>query len=68
MKQFHHEKFGGFRFGEDILDAFFSGILNTHKIHEDLWIMVRFLLTSSHGQAAVGRFFFSVNREALHQM
>ena len=30
MKQFHHEKFAGFKFEEDRLDAFFYDVLNTH--------------------------------------
>ena len=29
MKQFHHEKCAGFKFGEDRLDAFFCAVLNT---------------------------------------
>ena len=31
MKQFHSEKFAGFKFGEDRLDAFFYHVLNTQK-------------------------------------
>ena len=47
IKQFHHEKFAGFKFGDDRLDAFFSGVLNTQKTYEDLWTTVKFLLTLS---------------------
>ena len=64
MKQFHHEKCVGFEFGEDRLDAFFYDVLNTQKTYENLWTTVKFLLTLSHGQAAVERG-FSVNKEAL---
>ena len=58
MKQFHHEKFACFKFGEDRLDAFFYDVLNIQKTCEDLWT------TLSHGQAAVERG-FSVNKNAL---
>ena len=64
MKQFHHEKCACFSFVENILDAFFFDVLNTQKTYEDLWTTVKFLLTLSHGQAAVARG-FSVNKEAL---
>ena len=56
MKLFHHEKFAGFKFGEDRLDVFFYDVLNTQKTYEYLWTTGKFLLTSSHGQAAVERF------------
>ena len=36
MKQFHHEKFAGFKFGEGRLDAFFCDVLNTQETYEDL--------------------------------
>ena len=52
-----------FKFGEERLDAFFCDVLNTQKTFEDLWTTVKFLLTLSHGQAAVERG-FSVNKEA----
>ena len=64
MKQFHHEKFAGFKFGEDRLDAFFYDVLNTQKTCEDCWTTIVFLLTLSHSQAAVERG-FSRNKEAL---
>ena len=35
MKQFHWEKFAGFKFGEDRLDAFFCDVLNTKKTYEE---------------------------------
>ena len=53
MKQFHQQEFAGFKVGEDRLDAFFYDVLNTEKTYEDLWTTVKFLLTLSHGQAAV---------------
>ena len=31
MKQFYHEKFAGFKFGEDRLDAFLCDVLNTQQ-------------------------------------
>ena len=55
MKQFHHEKFAGFKFGEDRLDTFFSDVLSTQKTYKDLWTAGRFLLKLSHGQASVER-------------
>ena len=64
MKQFHHDKFASFKFGQDRLDDFFYNILNTQKTHEDLWTTVKFLLILSHKHAAVERG-FSVNKEAL---
>ena len=57
-------KFAGFKFGEDRWDAFFCDVLSTQKTYEDLWTTVKFLLTLSHGQAAIERG-FSVNKEAL---
>ena len=66
IKQFHHGKFAGFKFGEDRLDAFFYDVFNTQKRYEDLWTTVKFLLTLSHGHTAVERG-FSVNKEALAQ-
>ena len=64
MKQLHHEKCAGFKFGEDRLDGFFYDVLNTQMTYEDLWTTVKFLLTLSHDQAAVERG-FSVSKEAL---
>ena len=64
MKQFHHEKFAGFKFGEDGMDASFCDILKTQKTYKDFWTTVKFLLTLSHCQAAVERG-FSVSKEAL---
>ena len=64
MKQFHHEKFAGFKFGQDRLHAFFYNVLNTQKTYEVLWTTVKFLLTLSHGQAAVEKG-FSFNKESL---
>ena len=64
MKQFHHEKYAGIKFGEDRLDAFFYDVLNTQKTYEVFWTTVKCLLTLSYGQTAVERG-FSVNKEAL---
>ena len=64
MKQFHHEKFAGFKFGEDRLDTFFRDVLNIQKTYEDLWTTVKFLLIWSHGQATEERC-FSVRKETL---
>ena len=64
MKQFHHEKFSSFKFGEDRLDAFFYDVLNTQETYEDPWTTVKFILTLSHSQATVERG-SSVNKEAL---
>ena len=44
--------------------AFICDVLNTQKTYEDLWTTVKFLLTLSHGQAAVEGG-FSVNKETL---
>ena len=55
MKQCHHEKFAGSKFGEDRLNCFFYDVLNTQKTYEDLWTTVKFLLTFSHGQPVVER-------------
>ena len=57
INKFQHEKFAGFKFGKDRLDAFFYDVLNTQKTYEDLWTIVKFLLTLYHGQAAVERGF-----------
>ena len=45
------------------LDGFFCDVLSTPNTYEDLWTTVQFLLTLSHGKAAVERG-FSVNKEA----
>ena len=53
MKQFHHEEFARFKFGEYRLDVFFYDILKKQKIYEDLRATVKFLVTLSYGQAVV---------------
>ena len=64
MKQLQHEIFAGSEFGEARLDAFFCDLLNTQKTYDDLWTTAKFLLTLSHGQAAVERG-LSMNKENL---
>ena len=64
LKQFHKDKFVGFRFGKDRLDTFFFEALNQQKTYEGLWCIIQLLLTLSHGQVAVERG-FSVNKDVL---
>ena len=53
VKQFHKDKFSGFKFGEDRLDTFFFEVLDQKIAYKGLWCTVQLLLTLSHGQAAV---------------
>ena len=53
VKQFHKDKFSGFKFGEDRLDTFFFEVLDQKIAYKGLWCTVKLLLTLSHGQAAV---------------
>ena len=64
VKQFHKDKFSGFKFGEDRLDTFFFEVLDQKIAYKGLWCTVQLLLTLSHGQAAVERG-FSVNKDIL---
>ena len=67
VKQFHKDKFSGFKFGEDQLDqldTFFFEVLDQKIAYKGLWCTVQLLLTLSHGQAAVERG-FSVNKDIL---
>ena len=43
-KQFHHEKFAEFSFGEDRLDSFVFEVLHAKKVYEDLWNTLKILL------------------------
>jgi hypothetical protein len=63
-QKYHQENFSSFRFGEERLDSFLSELLHTHVEYEELWEIVKILLTLSHGQASVERG-FSVNKEVL---
>ena len=49
-KQFHHEKFAGFRFGEDRLDSFLFEVLHVEQAYKDMWNTLKILLTFAHGQ------------------
>ena len=51
--QFHHKKFAEFSLAKDRLDSFFFEALNSEKTYTNLWNTIKFLLTLSHGQAAV---------------
>ena len=64
VKQFHKDKFAGFKSGEDQLDTFFFEALNQQKTYKGLWCIIQLLLTLSHGQAAAERG-FSVNKDIL---
>ena len=50
---FHHEKFTEFSLAKDRLDLFFFEALNSEKTYTNLWNLIKFLLTLSHGHAAV---------------
>ena len=67
VKQFHKDKFAGFKFGEEQLDTFFYEALNQQKTYEGLCCIIQLLLTLSHGETAVERG-FSVNKDVVHKI
>ena len=62
VKRYHYERFATYSFTQERLDKFFSKLLENKEQYEQLWTIMKILLTLSHRQAAVERG-FSVNKE-----
>ena len=57
FKQFLYDRFVSFRFAQNRLGSSPFMDLNMKNEYKDLWITMKFLLTLSHGQAAMERDF-----------
>ena len=66
IMQFMRMKLENFNLQEDRLDQFYSNLMGAKSEFQDLWRIVRLLLTLSHGIASVESG-FSVNSDIMLQ-